>query len=106
SRLSRRGESDPRQSRQRAVRGPPRRTDRAAGSRARSGGRVSRSRGAWGNVAGSRGLRLYGTVNLRDEELERYARHIVLPQVRGAGQRNLKAASVAVAGGAGRVRSP
>jgi len=40
-------------------------------------------------------------VNLRDEELERYARHIVLPQVGGAGQRKLKAASVAVVGAGG-----
>ena len=40
-------------------------------------------------------------MNLRDEELERYARHIVLPQVGGAGQRKLKAASVAVVGAGG-----
>jgi molybdopterin-synthase adenylyltransferase len=40
-------------------------------------------------------------VNLRDEELERYARHIVLPQVGGVGQRKLKAASVAVVGAGG-----
>jgi len=40
-------------------------------------------------------------VNLRDEELERYARHIVLPQVGGVGQRKLKAASVAVIGAGG-----
>ncbi|MES2326387.1 MAG: HesA/MoeB/ThiF family protein [Pseudomonadota bacterium] len=40
-------------------------------------------------------------MNLRDEELERYARHIVLPQVGGVGQRKLKAASVAVVGAGG-----
>jgi adenylyltransferase/sulfurtransferase len=40
-------------------------------------------------------------VNLRDEELERYARHIVLPQVGGLGQRKLKAARVAVIGAGG-----
>jgi len=40
-------------------------------------------------------------VNLRDEELERYARHIVLPQVGGVGQRKLKAAKVAVIGAGG-----
>lgn len=38
---------------------------------------------------------------LRDDELERYARHIVLPQVGGIGQRKLKAASVAVVGAGG-----
>ena len=38
---------------------------------------------------------------LRDDELERYARHIVLPQVGGVGQRKLKAASVAVVGAGG-----
>lgn len=36
-----------------------------------------------------------------DEELERYARHIVLPQVGGIGQRRLKAASVAMVGAGG-----
>jgi molybdopterin-synthase adenylyltransferase len=36
-----------------------------------------------------------------DDELERYARHIVLPQVGGIGQRKLKAASVAVVGAGG-----
>ena len=36
-----------------------------------------------------------------DEELERYARHIVLPQVGGIGQRRLKAASVAIVGAGG-----
>jgi len=40
-------------------------------------------------------------VNLSDEELERYARHIVLPQVGGVGQKKLKAASVAVIGAGG-----
>jgi adenylyltransferase/sulfurtransferase len=47
-------------------------------------------------------------VTLSDEELERYARHIVLPQVGGVGQRKLKAASVAVigAGGIGSVVIP
>jgi adenylyltransferase/sulfurtransferase len=40
-------------------------------------------------------------VTLSDEELERYARHIVLPQVGGVGQRKLKAASVAVIGAGG-----
>jgi molybdopterin/thiamine biosynthesis adenylyltransferase len=40
-------------------------------------------------------------VSLSDEELERYARHIVLPQVGGVGQRKLKAASVAVVGAGG-----
>jgi adenylyltransferase/sulfurtransferase len=40
-------------------------------------------------------------VTLSDEELERYARHIVLPQVGGIGQRKLKAANVAVIGAGG-----
>jgi molybdopterin/thiamine biosynthesis adenylyltransferase len=40
-------------------------------------------------------------VELTDHELERYARHIVLPQVGGVGQRKLKAASVAVIGAGG-----
>jgi adenylyltransferase/sulfurtransferase len=39
--------------------------------------------------------------DLSDDELERYARHIVLPQVGGIGQRRLKAASVAVVGAGG-----
>jgi len=39
--------------------------------------------------------------DLSDDELERYARHIVLPQVGGVGQRNLKAASIAVVGAGG-----
>ena len=37
-------------------------------------------------------------MSLSDDELERYARHIVLPQVGGVGQRKLKASSVAVIG--------
>jgi adenylyltransferase/sulfurtransferase len=40
-------------------------------------------------------------VSLSDEELERYARHIVLPQVGGVGQRKLKAANIAVIGAGG-----
>jgi molybdopterin/thiamine biosynthesis adenylyltransferase len=40
-------------------------------------------------------------VNLSDEELDRYARQIVLPQVGGLGQRKLKDASVAVVGAGG-----
>jgi adenylyltransferase/sulfurtransferase len=39
--------------------------------------------------------------DLSDDELERYARHIVLPQLGGVGQRKLKAASVAVIGAGG-----
>ena len=38
---------------------------------------------------------------LSDQELERYARHIVLPQVGGVGQRKLKAARVAIVGAGG-----
>ena len=38
---------------------------------------------------------------LSDEELERYARHIVLPQVGGIGQRRLKAARIAIVGAGG-----
>lgn len=38
---------------------------------------------------------------LSDEELDRYARHIVLPQVGGVGQRKLKEASVALIGAGG-----
>ena len=38
---------------------------------------------------------------LNDDELELYARHIVLPQVGGVGQRRLKAARVAVVGAGG-----
>jgi len=40
-------------------------------------------------------------VSLSNEELQRYARHIVLPQVGGIGQRKLKAASVAIVGAGG-----
>ena len=40
-------------------------------------------------------------MTLSDEELERYARHIVLPQVGGVGQRNLKAATVVIVGAGG-----
>ena len=40
-------------------------------------------------------------MNLSDEELDRYARQIVLPQVGGVGQRKIKAASVAVIGTGG-----
>jgi molybdopterin-synthase adenylyltransferase len=40
-------------------------------------------------------------VNLTDAELERYARHIVLPQVGGIGQRKLKEARVVVVGAGG-----
>ena len=40
-------------------------------------------------------------MSLSDDELERYARHIVLPQVGGVGQRKLKAASIAVIGAGG-----
>jgi molybdopterin-synthase adenylyltransferase len=40
-------------------------------------------------------------VSLTDQELERYARHIVLPQVGGVGQRKLKDARVAVVGAGG-----
>ena len=40
-------------------------------------------------------------MTLSDEELERYARHIVLPQVGGVGQRKLRATSVAVVGAGG-----
>ena len=40
-------------------------------------------------------------MTLSDGELERYARHIVLPRVGGVGQKKLKAASVAVIGAGG-----
>jgi molybdopterin/thiamine biosynthesis adenylyltransferase len=40
-------------------------------------------------------------VNLSDRELERYARHIVMPQVGGMGQRRLKEARIAVVGAGG-----
>jgi adenylyltransferase/sulfurtransferase len=39
--------------------------------------------------------------DLTDEELERYARQIVLPQLGGVGQRRLRAASVALVGAGG-----
>ena len=38
---------------------------------------------------------------LSDDELDRYARHIVLPQVGGVGQQRLKAASIAIVGAGG-----
>jgi len=38
---------------------------------------------------------------LSDQELERYARHIVLPQVGGVGQRKLKSVRIAVVGAGG-----
>lgn len=38
---------------------------------------------------------------LSDEELDRYARHIVLPQVGGLGQQRLKAARIAIVGAGG-----
>lgn len=40
-------------------------------------------------------------MRLSDDELDRYARHIVLPQVGGAGQLKLKGARVAVVGAGG-----
>ena len=40
-------------------------------------------------------------MSLSDAELERYARHIVLPRFGGAGQQRLKAASIAVVGAGG-----
>ena len=40
-------------------------------------------------------------MNLTDAELERYARHIVLPQVGGVGQRKLKSSRVVVIGAGG-----
>ena len=40
-------------------------------------------------------------MTLTDDELDRYARHIVLPQVGGAGQLALKAARVAIVGAGG-----
>lgn len=40
-------------------------------------------------------------MTLSDDELERYARHIVLPQLGGVGQNKLKAARVAVVGAGG-----
>jgi hypothetical protein len=64
--------------------------------------RTSRSARAGRNRAWQRGVRKHRTViELSDEELERYARHIVLPQLGGIGQRKLKAASVAMVGAGG-----
>src|SRR5687768_9513375 len=40
-------------------------------------------------------------MSLSDQELERYARHIVLPRFGGAGQTKLKAARIAVVGAGG-----
>ncbi len=40
-------------------------------------------------------------MNLTDQELDRYARHIVLPQVGGVGQRKLKVAKIAIIGAGG-----
>jgi adenylyltransferase/sulfurtransferase len=40
-------------------------------------------------------------MNFSDDELDRYARHIVLPQVGGVGQQRLKAANVAIIGAGG-----
>ena len=40
-------------------------------------------------------------MSLSDEELDRYARHIVLPGLGGVGQQRLKAASIAVIGAGG-----
>jgi adenylyltransferase/sulfurtransferase len=40
-------------------------------------------------------------VSLSDEELDRYARHIVLPQVGGVGQRKLRGSNIAVIGAGG-----
>ena len=40
-------------------------------------------------------------MSLTDPELERYARHLVLPQVGGVGQKKLKRASIAVIGAGG-----
>jgi molybdopterin/thiamine biosynthesis adenylyltransferase len=40
-------------------------------------------------------------VSLSDDELERYARHLVLPQVGGVGQRKLKGVNIAVIGAGG-----
>ena len=40
-------------------------------------------------------------MSLSDAELDRYARHIVMPQVGGMGQRRLKEARIAVVGAGG-----
>ena len=63
--------------------------------------RFPRGRRAGRDRPRGRGLRLDRPVSLSDDELERYARHIVLPQVGGVGQRKLKAAQVAVVGAGG-----
>ncbi|MEL6744935.1 MAG: ThiF family adenylyltransferase, partial [Pseudomonadota bacterium] len=39
--------------------------------------------------------------SLNNEEIERYARHLVLPEIGGAGQQMLKAARVLVVGAGG-----
>ena len=44
-------------------------------------------------------------MSLNDDELERYARHIVLPDIGGAGQNAIKAAHMLVIG-AGGIGSP
>ncbi len=40
-------------------------------------------------------------VDLSDDELDRYARHIVLPQIGGVGQQRLKQAKIAIVGAGG-----
>ena len=40
-------------------------------------------------------------MSLSDDELDRYARHLVLPQIGGVGQRRLKAANIAIVGAGG-----
>ena len=55
-------------------------------------------RGAGGFELDRRRLR---RVALSDDELDRYARHIVLPQLGGVGQQRLKAASIAIVGAGG-----
>src|SRR5512147_517871 len=47
------------------------------------------------------GLAQPAAMALSDEELDRYARHIVLPQIGGAGQLRLKDAKVAIVGAGG-----
>lgn len=47
------------------------------------------------------GSSMTATPPLNDEELERYARHIVLPEIGGAGQQKLKRARVLVIGAGG-----
>ena len=53
------------------------------------------------NRSRRRRLRLNWPVTLSDDELDRYARHIVLPQIGGAGQLRLKATRVAIVGAGG-----